>query len=1076
MLITNEDIVGSILPKPYVSRIMLQSAGSEPNKTLVTNLQIVLKEQFENDNISSWLEDSQLLSFLKVSILQSVDEQMTTHLLNFLEMQNSRNLNDGFFFDFKNYLEDRSIFTTLPNLRNKIFYEEINLYNQLAFSLSALIQQGKAERVDNSDGSKSYNIYLDVSFSPPNLTNNPEHLSFLICTNYDLTSLLNELGNSVSSDDLKGISDVTLETVINNGELAAKSYVYVDDNLNVWPGQIHLSSDGVTIRSGLTETQNSVNLTILEIDNYKIQDFRVLKRLLDVQLFDLKVTDVFFNKYSPENIEKELIAQKNNSCISDVFPSVDVDGNTALTFFIDFKNMFKINSSYGRILASMDTQISNNFINRAYRMATIDTIRIKAKRIDIDDSLIPKKQTEITVAEFSSLLDIQKIEKEPSLTALDDNLKRQIRMFTFKLDSKLAKGAYQFSVEIVYHDRFLNIIQQIIDRLLGEKNKFLQYYLKASSPAAFNQKTNRFNNNAFFNFPLTEITDFTYSGKVYIQALSELYSIQLGTDTITIINNWLNPIQGTPTTIWNVLKLYEDMIGNLEKLSNSTKFVNNSLNEKNEGILDFKSSINSIPIITIKKQFNNILNLNTDFKLEYLDFNKQSSQQSPVYSDVSYEDLKLDIISKKIDNNFEIKFNSSQEQAIDSVYNKSKNILSNFLNLEVTKALTAPPPENYSNTARSLQNSLQTLRGLQTIEQFAPGTSITDTEKQILNSLFLTLLNPTIDRNSENDTVFLTTTQNSENIFWSIRPDKANVFGSRVADLFLGTEIEKTAIRDLPNQIKFLLKNKISSPDLSFNDARIRLKTEMLKQVVYLRGFPYDQATGFKMCEPIWTRLRDLNIFRNSNEVIFCRLMDYNNPTIKYKFNNCLKQLCTNEYFTINQRTINDFGLITDGATKINTTIFEGRSTFETDSFFAPEDRNINLIIDGKVLNPDDSLNTSKYSFFSPIGVHFENVYKTLQFRTPQVVIDFMEEIPITITPDLSVPNNITYVYETYQFPTTTTLPPPKIAIDKINAKNAAIYSKNDNLRINSARVESVSQSSRQTILQGLNINGIRSR
>ena len=58
MNLTNEDIVGSLLPNVYISRITLQSTK---NDKLIANVQFVLKETYGNDDISSWLEDSEVL-------------------------------------------------------------------------------------------------------------------------------------------------------------------------------------------------------------------------------------------------------------------------------------------------------------------------------------------------------------------------------------------------------------------------------------------------------------------------------------------------------------------------------------------------------------------------------------------------------------------------------------------------------------------------------------------------------------------------------------------------------------------------------------------------------------------------------------------------------------------------------------------------------------------------------------------------------------------------------------------------------------------------------------------------------
>ena len=290
MLITNEDMVGSLLPNVYISRIILQSTK---NNTLLANVQLVLKEQFSNDSISSWLEDSDVLKYLKIFVIQSANEYATELI--------SKSLENALFKDsFKDSQRFNSVMVEpllsagqLKN-SNELIYSQISLFDQLTPSILELVRQGKAEKVDNSDGSQSYNIYLDINFEPKYLSNNPDHLTFLVGTTYDLASLVEEITDEQGI--ALGVSDVTFETVIDKGQVVSKSFVYVDEQDNVWPGQIHTVYDTmatreqrIIIRSGATETENSVTLRKVEINNYKIQDFRLLRRLLEMQSLNLNI-------------------------------------------------------------------------------------------------------------------------------------------------------------------------------------------------------------------------------------------------------------------------------------------------------------------------------------------------------------------------------------------------------------------------------------------------------------------------------------------------------------------------------------------------------------------------------------------------------------------------------------------------------------------------------------------------------------------------------------------------------------------------------------------------------------------
>jgi hypothetical protein len=949
-MLNNEDLINNLIPNAELSRVILQS---DRNDKLLTNIQFVLRETYTNDNVSSWLEDAQILKYLKIFVIESADKRLTNDLNRyFSNLENRITIQNG---------DAVSLIRSLPFVsqkRNKIKIKTIDLNSlinngQNTNNITELVKKGLAEKTDNSDGSTTYDIFIDTNFTAvPGeeqiLREDAEHLSYIFATTYNLRELFGDLIDT--NEPIFGTGNIgkfVTETIIDNSE----------------------------------------------VNNTKAQDFREVKKSissLDIQLEELGQS---LTEFEPVQIEQNLIDANDNSCISELYGSINNDRDASISFAIDFRKMFIKNSVYGNVLSKTKNSISNSFIDRMYKAAVIDSIVLKAKRIDIDDALSNIKQNEIVVKEIqsSNLASIEKPLIFKNLTALQSE---QIRFFSISDNRKLA-GTYQYSVEISYRDSVKELLDGIITQLKTEKLKFEEYYKASTMPGVFNVVTGRFRSRNIAAISLVDslrdfrmqyegLRDIRTSARAYLETLTSLYSASREKIEL-LFEQWLRPQLTTPELINSVVRLYDALIEQLTKNISSTPFINNSLNEKGEGSQTIEKVQSTSKTVVIKKVFNNTITLDKDYLYEYLDSSRSDTTNNRTA--FSFEAIKTDLLFKKIQATSNLSAGRNSADLNASVFKDLQNMFYDLSSLYIQRQIDVQPSTSARQSGQT--SYFATPQGfINQITRQDPADIMQDTDKQVLNNTLLTLLGPTV-RLSPQNLELIIDTSNNENLLDRIQPNVAttavpNGSDRYITNLFKDTEINSRLINSFPNQIKSLIKLKIESPDTLIDDAKIRFKYEMLKQIKVLNGFAYDNINKtFSLQQPIWEVLDGIELLlqpTNTNKRFFCSIKDYENSDIKYSFNKALREKCSNEHFFINAAAINNRGAILDSATDISAVSFERRCEKELADFFSGQTQpDVAFDIDGRRANPADSYAITKYTYLSPHGVYFDTQFVRFQ-------------------------------------------------------------------------------------------------
>lgn len=1121
MTFSNEDIIGSLIPNVYVSKIVLQSTEED---TLSMNIQFYIKNRFGSDDVSSWIEDDpEILKYLKlymfqfsdpetIQILKNVDPSIIMHLAMAATLYSTPDQIHTYLLN-KNFKVTRS---ESEKLLQQIRAASAYRRNQATtpsdtdstpsysigfapftsgLTLQQMVERGIAERAETEPGFIEYDIYFEHKFANP-LPEDIRDLMLIFFSTFDIFSAFTEQQEIIEGDESNirlteqvarqiienSIFETYTEQILSNGQVVNTTLAFVDREQNRWVGPVHIIvRNGVSIyRSGREETPASVDLQRVEIQNNIVQDYRQLARILDFQRTDINIANTDFISLIGSQPIQEL-GVKNNSSISQLFHSFDRQKNISLTFALDFKQMFLDNSIYGQVLktiidantkiaqsinsSSPNSYLINDKIRNAknltealYKFAKIESIKIKSKRIDIDDSVNFEKQKEQIVFNTSNEQTIVDIQKAGFVEIEDSS---QLKMFSIADTTGKQIGTYEYVLEIGYRDTTKEIISDLIEALKLEQRKFKTYYEYAILPNAFNQTTKKFNlktfrklerlkqptetvvenlSNAaileriqsvrgaaqFFYSPsmanaaitnlatgslsgeettlLEKITTFPESVIIYLSIIQSFFNTDVDTEVtrnveetfLSTLYNWINPKTATPETISYVIQIYDDLINNLQSIVSLTKYAESSLNEKGDAASP--ENVDSVSkIITIQKTFNEKVRLNSSYLLEYLDLNRLDNTNISIDNSQTLDSLRIDLLNKKL--NQSAKF-STPEQEIsieEKAYDNLDNILGTFGNLSVYDG-----PEYISNrnmidgnvsdaVTQRQQNSIAPAQLWQQRLTMAEKSRLLSSDKIALKPLMLELIKPTLTRGQAIKNL-LKETYVSKNLFQKITPSEAqigiqssvyqgqDVMFETIVNLIQNVVFPKSYLNEIPNQLKSLFQIRTQNSQISINDAESCFKYEMLKKIQFLDGFEFDQVTGtYKMSSPIWLTLKNLVPLTNeARQLMFCRLIDYNDRQISYNYNLSLSERTINEHFFIGRSNLDQQFMIRNGATIISSINFTRRMDDELNKYFSNRRPSVSFTVGTRQIDSDNGYIDTKFSFLAPQGIQFDIIYKVI--------------------------------------------------------------------------------------------------
>lgn len=208
-------------------------------------------------------------------------------------------------------------------LKNKVKTKVIEI------SKKEKISSFKEEIDDN--GNAVLNIPFNVQFVLDN--EQPEHLAYFVLTYLDLKELAKDFSldyDTISFDGQNG--EVVSEIVIDQNEIVSVSSVFLTEENEVWTGPVHLIKSGAW-KTGSDETSESKILRQEQIDNNKVQDFRIFSEIKRLD-FDFNPVNTKFGNIEIKVLSNShIVSTENSSYFSNFYITRDKNRRRSFLFF-----------------------------------------------------------------------------------------------------------------------------------------------------------------------------------------------------------------------------------------------------------------------------------------------------------------------------------------------------------------------------------------------------------------------------------------------------------------------------------------------------------------------------------------------------------------------------------------------------------------------------------------------------------------------------------------------------------------------------------------------------------------------
>ena len=488
---TQEEVLSGILPRVNIDKITLTSPDENNPNILNISLDLTIKETLDDSFFGSWFEDINIKKYILVDVVQSTDAGVTDALSYSNDMIQLCNLRRQI------KVEDTRTKAFAYITNNKKISSLLDLLQQKTTTQTLSINNANNRITDytsytNNDGDKIYEVPYKVEFST---SEQPEHLAYFAVCSIDLDALCADL--KIDYDIAESFEEngrVISEIVINDSAIVSESYVYADKNGVVWSGPVHQNGEGIW-RSGDDETPDSINLDRIVVTNTKVQDFRRFNRIerLMVDFNDNEKYSLLSQK-EIENITKiqssEYKPDKYSAEFTELFSSIDANGNTKFLFGVNFINVLKNYSKFSKLLDTINDTYKQESVKEA-RILDLKLFRRRIKNASEKpyEKLNPEEPDELILqtkdVSWRNLLDINNQNASMrEINIFTQNQNNFIRFFTGtdKSFKQLTDGVYQYYIEFEIEDSIDDFVRTKLQELETAKQLLIEYYNEISKP------------------------------------------------------------------------------------------------------------------------------------------------------------------------------------------------------------------------------------------------------------------------------------------------------------------------------------------------------------------------------------------------------------------------------------------------------------------------------------------------------------------------------------------------------------------------------------------------------------------
>jgi hypothetical protein len=474
------DDIGDQIPNVEIDTITL-----EPNRVVI---QLHIDEYIYRNGIGTWITREDYAGLLKIKLTQSSTRGNSS---------------------------STEMVATIPA-------------DQYRLSLDYITSQERQEQIQEIP----YRIVLE-DFNYENLSD----LSFFATTEISKQDLSDRINfSAVGFTSIAGTTS-RVQVMENSAVLTRDIGYFLGESFYTGP-KVQLEN-GRWI-TGTTQNEDSEFLTVRNIPNIKVSDFRDIDENLGAQL-----------SLSAPPLDQELKSLGSSTYLSDMEGTRDKDGNLRFIFTFDYKSSYSDNALYGNLFNSMSSQLQD----RVLVNSTMNSLIISRERTDRElQNQTPEAiiiSGEPSGDRFQDISATYGAIKEEELNFQ----KGTIFLRTFSGADRNFKdintGTYQYSAEVQIEDGIYKFLTFQEKDIISSKKLLESYRNELDDPKNYNKQNDTYDEE--FIIKLNERYDF--QNLPYIRALislSENISFLTGTlrrpEVKRIINTlrfFLSPRTGT---------------------------------------------------------------------------------------------------------------------------------------------------------------------------------------------------------------------------------------------------------------------------------------------------------------------------------------------------------------------------------------------------------------------------------------------------------------------------------------------------------------------------------------------------
>ena len=519
--INQEELVGSLMPNVYISKITLENTGypateSNPHidharekkvsgdSSFSATVDLIVKEKLGNDLVGNWFANNDITKYLNLYIYQVTDPILTTYLGY---GKDSFGLLSPFGLyaagDAKYELASLMYGASRPN--ETVTTEKIDIWlsrssrhQKVPLSKEndgndSRISQFKS-RVDD-DGNVVYDISYRVNFRIGD--SSPAHIAFFAFCQLDAEKISSDFDIPANQFSFsQTIGNVASDIAINDGAVVSKSFIFFDPEQKVWAGPVHRSETTRGWFSGATPGPNAIPLTRRTVANAKIQDFRNAKEIEKLMIDFSKVENNVLSVNPLKRLSNDnIVSTYKNTYFSEMSLTRNADGDAKFVFSVDLKKALLEQTRFGGLLAGKE-----ELCRQALISSKINSIKVYRQRVKEDFSLtlsgtpsglkpfdknepleLIASSGEKTWKNFTTVNTARGSLREQEVV-LEDPSYNGIRFFTGmdKTMSEITDGIYRYVVKLDIDDGTVEFIKGRIRSLLSVKTQLEGYLAEGS--------------------------------------------------------------------------------------------------------------------------------------------------------------------------------------------------------------------------------------------------------------------------------------------------------------------------------------------------------------------------------------------------------------------------------------------------------------------------------------------------------------------------------------------------------------------------------------------------------------------